>query len=112
MVNKKFHTAPISIMTIMNFKFTGLVSEEDVEDILDTFKLVYLDRVYVHLGLSEKDISDARLAHPGIPREQAREILHLWRNKKAEEASRDEMIRAIQKRPECNAALSELKWGL
>ena len=76
--------------------------------------MVDLDAVYVHLGLVDKDISDARDADPLIPQRQARKLLNLWRNTKAEQATRDEMIKAIQKRPECNAALSTLKsqWGL
>ena len=84
------------------------VSEDDVQDIIDGFNLTRLDAVYTRLGLEEKDIDEALLAHPGFPRQQAKMLLNLWRSRCAEEATRGNMITAMTRCLDCRRDMNEL----
>ena len=88
---------------------TGIpVSDVDVQDILDTFKWQCLHDVYPHLGITPRDIDNATLQKP-LPKEQARSLLNLWRNKEDNAATRDRMIAAMEKSTNNKADTNELK---
>ena len=89
------------------------VSEDDVQDIIDGFNLTRLDAVYTRLGLEDKDIDEARLTHPSLPKQQAKMLLNLWRHTRAEEATRDRMIAAMTRCLDCRRDMSKLiiKWN-
>ena len=91
---------------------TGHVSSIDIEDILKEFEWNNLDAVYTHLGLEYKDIQNERLATPHR-RGQEKKILHFWRNKAAERATRERMIAAMEQVPQCRASLNRLieRWN-
>ena len=85
-----------------------LVSSIDIQDILDVFNWSHLNSVYIHLGLENKDIQNERLA-THQPSEQVRKILHFWCKTKAGGATKEVMIAAMDKVPECRASLNKLK---
>ena len=72
------------------------------------FNWKHLEDVYSYLGLEDKDIQNERLATPDR-RGQERKILHLWCDTKAERATRESMIAAMEQVPKCRAHLNKLK---
>ena len=85
-----------------------LVSSIDIEDILDKFDWNHLDAVYIRLGLKVREIQNERRG-TADPRGQERQILHLWRNREAERATKERMIAAMEQVPGCRASLYRLK---
>ena len=85
----------------------------DVQDIIDGFSLTRLDSVYTRLGLEEKDSDEARLTHPGFPKQQAKMLLNRWRNRCAEEATRGNMIAAMKMCSDSRRDMNNLirKWN-
>ena len=84
------------------------VSELDVQEIVDRFSLISLDAVYTRLGLTKKDIDDALLTHSHIPKQRAKMLLNLWRDRCAEEATRGNMIEAMMMCSDCKRDLDKL----
>ena len=83
-----------------------LVSNVDVQDIIDTFLLESLNDVYPRIGLTPKDIADAK---QNSTKEQARSLLNLWRNREDNAATRGRMIAAMEQCSNYTAYTNRLK---
>jgi hypothetical protein len=85
------------------------VDDLAILDIVDTFSYKHLDDVYTRLGIEKKDIENAKLEAPNNPKQQAKEVLHLWCNRNPETATKAKMIRAMEQCPDCRAEMNKLK---
>ena len=84
-------------------------ADKDIQDVVEVFSLTELDNLYPHLDhLSKVDCDNARLKS-NDPRQKEKEVLHLWRDRNAHEATRAVLLEAMGKTKRFTAWTSALK---
>ena len=71
------------------------LSDEDIQDIVDVWRLADLGDLYPKLKLTATEVSN--LQEVGNPKQQAKNVLTLWRNSKYPANNREDMLTAMGK---------------
>ena len=90
-----------------------MISELDIEEVLDRANHSHLiNDVSIHLGLSQTEIDNTTNGFCGL-RIQARRVLHLWRDKNDDVATREVLLQQMQKVDSCKKDAGDLRkeWG-
>ena len=86
------------------------MSDTDIQDIVDIFNLTYLEDVYIRLGLTSDEIENEKLTAEVSPKAQAKQVLTmLWLHEYGDKATRQNMIKAMEERPDLTRQIGVLK---
>ena len=90
--------------------FPTEVSGEDIQDILDVWKLTDLDNLFPRL-LTDVEISNQLV--PGDRKKSAKNVLTLWSNSKYPDTTRADMLKAMSKNDAWKKSMHEVqkKWA-
>ena len=105
-------TFSFTLALLFVLSFQTVISDVDIQDIVDIFNLTTLDDLYPRLGLSETEIENAKL-QGSTPKQKEKKVLFLWRNKKADKATREVMLEAMRLNKSMTAPMNEVieRWG-
>ena len=102
------NTDPLSFFSVLQ----TVISDVDIQDMVDIFKLSDLDDLYPRLDLSHKDVENAKL-RAETPKQKEKMVLYLWRDRNADSATREVMLQAMSHNEDWTADVNRLKikWG-
>ena len=84
------------------------VSDEDIQDIVDVWKLTDLDNLFPKLHLTNVEISNEQ-ALVGDRKQSTKNILTLWRNSKYPDNKRKDMLKAMSKNDAWKRSMNAVK---